>query len=149
MKRKLALFATPILVIGLASWAPALAQTAESPPADTTGSAAMHNAGESMEHAAGDTADAVKHTYHGAKAVVNETTTTAKVKSALHDDKMLADADIHVSTRADVVTLSGSVQTPAEAVHATDIAMRTEGVSKVDNQLKVMNAANQSSRDIQ
>jgi osmotically-inducible protein OsmY len=40
---------------------------------------------------------------------ISDTAITAKVKTALHENKITKDADIHVKTVAGVVTLKGAV----------------------------------------
>jgi BON domain len=63
--------------------------------------------------------------------------TTAKVKAALLGDELTVHSDIHVSTAAGVVTLSGDVISPYVAYRAEQLAKQTEGVKEVVNDLKV------------
>ena len=72
-------------------------------------SESMHRAGESAGNAATSAGHAVEHTYHGAATALKDTAITAKVKTALHENKSTKDSDIHVTTIAGVVTLTGSV----------------------------------------
>src|ERR1700674_3066900 len=93
-------------VFGLAVAAPAFAQeTSSSPPA----SQSMHGAGEAAEQAGSDTLNAAKHLGEGTATAMRDTKINAKVKVALHEDKVTEDSDIHVDTVAGVVTLSGHV----------------------------------------
>jgi osmotically-inducible protein OsmY len=133
MKQKLRLI-VPAVVFGMAISIPAIAQD-DSVPA----SQSMHQAGEQIEHAGSDAAAAAVDTYHGTKRAVKDTAITTKVKVALHNDKEIrhADADIDVDTRAGVVTLVGKVPSISTAQHAEEVAMQTEGVRKVNNELTV------------
>ena len=92
-------------------------------------SESMHNAGESAE-------SAIKDAYHGTKTATIDTTLTAKVKTALHDDKATHGADIHVTTVASVVTLRGAVASADVSSRAQQIAEHTTGVKGVKNDLK-------------
>ena len=93
-------------------------------------SQSMHEAGESAE-------SAVSHAYKGTATAVTDTALTAKVKTALHDDKATSDADIHVTTVAGVVTLRGKVPSGEVSDRAQAIAQNTAGVKDVKNKLKV------------
>lgn len=134
MKAKFFLkFVAPAALLGLAMAMPAFAQ-------ETAGEA-MHSADENMKQAGSDTAAAAEDAYHGTKIEVKDTTVTAKVKRAMHDDQMMHGSDIHVSTSAGVVTLKGQVSSREAAAHAGDVASHIEGVRRVDNQLMVSSAA--------
>jgi BON domain len=106
-----------------------------------TASDSMNAAGQSMKHAGSDTAGAAEDTYHGAVTAVRDTEITAKVKTALHEDRATEHSDIHVSTSASIVTLRGSVATPDVAMRAVQVAEAAKGVKKVNNELKVSDAA--------
>lgn len=69
---------------------------------------------------------------------------TAKVKTALVDDKAIKSTDISVETEKGVVTLSGFVATQAQAEKAVDVAGRVEGVKSVSDKLHVKDQATQS-----
>jgi hyperosmotically inducible protein len=69
---------------------------------------------------------------------------TAKVKSALVDDKSIKSTDISVKTEKGVVTLSGFVATQAQAEQAVGVAGRVEGVKSVSDKLHVKDEATQS-----
>jgi hyperosmotically inducible protein len=126
----------PALVLGMAIAVPAMAQN-DSVPASTS----MHHAGEQIEHAGSNLATGAKDVYHGTKRAVKDTAITAKVKSALHGDKGIGDVDIDVDTTAGIVTLQGKVPTRAVAVRAEQVAMQTEGVTRVKNELSVVPGA--------
>jgi len=72
----------------------------------------------------------------GARAVtaVEDTTLTAKVKTALVAEPGLKSMPIDVTTKDSVVTLSGSVESSADRAKALQVAGNVEGVkSVVDN----------------
>ncbi len=69
---------------------------------------------------------------------------TAKVKSALLEEKSLKSTDISVETNHGVVTLSGFVNSQAEAETAVDIAKNVEGVKSVSDKLHVKDQKSQS-----
>jgi hyperosmotically inducible periplasmic protein len=62
---------------------------------------------------------------------VKDSTITAKVKTALHDDKP------HVTTMNGVVTLRGVVSSDEVADRAKQLARETTWVKAVENKLKV------------
>ena len=121
-------------VFGLVMAAPAFAQDN---PGSPSASQSMHQAGEAAEQAGSDTLNAAKHLGKGTATAMRDTKITAKVKVALHEDKVTEDSDIHVDTVAGVVTLSGHVPSPDAAVRAEQLARQTEGVREVNNKLRV------------
>ncbi|ATF94243.1 molecular chaperone OsmY [Cedecea neteri] len=69
---------------------------------------------------------------------------TAKVKAALVDDKNIKSTDISVKTESKVVTLSGFVESQAQAEQAVATAKKVEGVTSVSDKLHVRDAKEQS-----
>jgi len=69
---------------------------------------------------------------------------TAKVKSALVDDKAIKSTDISVTTNSGVVTLSGFVASQAEAEQAVAAATKVEGVKSVSDKLHTKDKSEQS-----
>jgi hyperosmotically inducible protein len=137
MKRSLEfLTIVPAIAFGLSLSTPAFAQ-------DTTG---HPSASQSMEKAGADTENAAKNAYQGTATAVSDTDLTAKVKLALHNDDSIEHDDIHVTTVAGVVTLSGQVPNVAASSQAEQIARGTKGVRDVTNQLRV-DAAASSDKD--
>jgi len=122
----------PAVLFAVAISMPALAQD-DNAPANQS----MHQAGEQLERAGSATGAAAVDAYHGTKRALADTAITAKVKTALHNDKEVGDRDIHVDTTAGVVTLAGQVPSRATAARAEQVAMQTEGVKSVNNQLTV------------
>lgn len=101
------------------------------------------SASESMHEAGKSTENAVSEFYHGSKTAVEDSAVTAKVKTALHNDKVTKDGDIHVTTVEGVVTLRGTVASSDISEHAQKLAEETTGVKSVKNKLKISeNAAN-------
>jgi hypothetical protein len=135
----------PTLVLGMAFSIPSFAQSnpnGNDPNAPATAGQDMHQAGHEMEQAGSDTAAAASDTYQGTKREVKDVTITAEVKAALEKDKDIQKArDIHVHTKAGVVTLNGDVTTPEAAQQAAQLAAQTKGVRSVNNQLMVVSSS--------
>jgi hyperosmotically inducible protein len=124
----------PMAILGLAVAVPASAQDdASSPPA----SESMHQAGPDMKSAGSDTWQAAKNAGEGTETAVRDTDVTAKVKMALHRDEATKESDIHVTTSAGIVTLTGNVRSAESATRAEQIAQATEGVKGVANELVI------------
>jgi osmotically-inducible protein OsmY len=68
---------------------------------------------------------------------IDDATITGRVKTALLNDPDVAGLKIDVDTFKGVVTLSGAVETQAEANKAMQIARQTPGVSDVKSTLQV------------
>lgn len=119
----------------LAMTLPVMAQTASS---------SYHSAGESVENAGSSTGHAVEHAWKGTKTAVKDTDITAKVKLALHNDKLTKGQDISVDTSAGIVTLHGDVASHAIAERAVRVAENTTGVRGVHDHLHTITASNSS-----
>jgi hypothetical protein len=130
----------PVAILGLAVAVPTFAQDSSSPTAGQS----MHQAGHDMEGAGSDTWNAAKNAGHGTATAVKDTDTTARVKLALHHDAVTKKGDIHVSTSAGVVTLTGNVESHRAAARAEKITEATKGVASVDNRLAVLGATTSS-----
>lgn len=63
---------------------------------------------------------------------------TTSVKTQLADDDLVKARQINVDTQDKVVTLSGEVRSAEEEKRAIEIARKTNGVSNVVNELKVV-----------
>lgn len=72
-----------------------------------------------------------------AKGAVSDTAITAKVKARLSSDRDMHGNDITVSTEHGTVNLGGTAKSEQDAQKATQIAKATEGVSSVNNDIKV------------
>ena len=119
MNRKSILKVVPGLLLGVALTAPAFAQSAT----------------QSMKDAGHSTENAVSNAWHGTKAAVSDTNITAKVKIALHNDKLTNGRDIHVDTHDGIVTLTGYAP-KASADRAVWLARGTTGVMGVTDNLR-------------
>jgi cytidylate kinase len=62
----------------------------------------------------------------------------ARVRVALKQDESTRDIDISIHARQGRVTLEGIVLTEEERSRAAEVAARAQGVSEVDNQLRLM-----------
>jgi hyperosmotically inducible protein len=95
--------------------------------------------------AAAKSVDGVK-TVHNAVALgpktsmgtkLDDTTTTAKVKTALMDDADVKSGQINVETRGGVVQLAGFVTGPKMKKRAVEVAKGVSGVTKVEDAMYV------------
>ena len=68
---------------------------------------------------------------------MDDSTITAKVKAALVDHDSIKSTDISVKTDKKVVTLSGFVESQAQAEEAVKVAKGVEGVTSVSDKLHV------------
>jgi len=118
----------PVVVVAIALAVPAFAQTAGE---------SMHEAGQEMKHAGTETWHAAENAGKGTATAVHDTTITAKVKESLHHDEATKGQDIHVSTKAGVVTLKGNVSSQSTATRAQELTEATKGVKSVNNELAV------------
>lgn len=75
---------------------------------------------------------------------MDDSSITAKVKSALLDEKSIQDADISVKTNDGIVTLSGFVASHEQLTQATKVAKQIEGVKSVSNKLQVQEGKHHS-----
>src|SRR5476651_523210 len=75
---------------------------------------------------------------------MGDSSITAKVKSALVDDKAIKSSDISVKTDNGVVTLSGFVGSQSEAEQAVALATKVEGVKSVSDKLHTKDSKDQS-----
>ncbi len=75
---------------------------------------------------------------------MDDSTLTAKVKAALVDHESIKSTDISVKTDNKVVTLSGFVESQAQAEQAVSIAKGVQGVASVSDKLHVRDEKSQS-----
>jgi hyperosmotically inducible periplasmic protein len=69
--------------------------------------------------------------------VVDDTVITAKVKTALATDPVVAAHQVNVEVREGVVQLAGFVDNSDQKAKASEVTRRVAGVKQVDNQLEV------------
>ena len=75
---------------------------------------------------------------------MDDSTITAKVKAALVDHESIKSTDISVKTDQKVVTLSGFVESQAQAEEAVKVAKGVEGVTSVSDKLHVRDSKDSS-----
>ena len=75
---------------------------------------------------------------------MDDSTITAKVKAALVDHDSIKSTDISVKTDQKVVTLSGFVESQAQAEEAVKVAKGVEGVTTVSDKLHVRDSKDSS-----
>ena len=77
---------------------------------------------------------------------MDDSSITAKVKAALVDADDIKSTDISVETDKNVVTLSGFVESKAQAEKAVSVAKGIEGVKSVSDKLHVRDGKEQSAK---
>ena len=77
---------------------------------------------------------------------LDDSSITAKVKAALVDADDIKSTDISVETEKNVVTLSGFVESQAQAEKAVAVAKKVEGVTSVSDKLHVRDGKEQSAK---
>ncbi|QTF10134.1 molecular chaperone OsmY [Brenneria izadpanahii] len=100
--------------------------------------------GRKVQSIADTTGEKVDSSVNKASGYMSDSATTAKVKSALLEDKAIESGDISVATTSGVVTLSGFVSSQDVAAHAVQVASKTEGVKSVSDKLQVKDDSTQS-----
>lgn len=75
-----------------------------------------------------------------AKAMVEDSWITTKIKADYAADKQVSAMNIKVDTMKGVVTLSGNAKSQAEADKAVSIAKGTKGVMSVKNDIQMASA---------
>ncbi|MBN6042841.1 molecular chaperone OsmY [Citrobacter sp. ku-bf4] len=75
---------------------------------------------------------------------MDDSAITAKVKAALVDHESIKSTDISVKTDQKVVTLSGFVESQAQAEEAVTVAKGVEGVTSVSDKLHVRDSKSDS-----
>jgi hyperosmotically inducible periplasmic protein len=82
--------------------------------------------------------DQLKVASEGATAIVTDSAITTSLKAKFLADSTVRSADISVDTSNGVVTLSGIAPSPAAHKLALDLARHTDGVKRVEDQIKVL-----------
>lgn len=100
--------------------------------------------GQKTHRVADTTGEKVDSSVSKASGYISDSATTAKVKSALLEDKAIKSGDISVATTNGAVTLSGFVGSQEVATHAVQIAGKTEGVKSVSDKLQIKDNDTQS-----
>lgn len=101
----------------------------------------IDRAGDKMaaatDNAANKVATATENAANKTAAVIDDATITTKVKTAVLAEPGLKTLQIDVDTKNGVVTLAGTVDTPALKDRAQQVAQGVSGVSSVNNNLTV------------
>ncbi|MGH8427857.1 MAG: BON domain-containing protein [Gammaproteobacteria bacterium] len=92
---------------------------------------------QQMQQGANQMAQGAQSAGNQMKQVVSDSAITAKIKAKLAANSGLSSLNIHVETNNGVVTLSGTVGTDAQLNLANQIALDTDGVKGVENQIQV------------
>ncbi|MDQ5891366.1 molecular chaperone OsmY [Pectobacterium aquaticum] len=108
------------------------------------GAMAEETLGQKVERIADTTGTKIDNSANKASGYVSDSAITAKVKSALLEDKSITSSDISVETSNGVVTLSGFVGSQERSSRAVKIATQVEGVQSVSDKLQVKDAQSQS-----
>ncbi|GAB5070526.1 molecular chaperone OsmY [Citrobacter sedlakii] len=103
-----------------------------------TGSAYAENATMDKAQAGAESAgQKVDSSMNKVGNFMDDSAITAKVKAALVDHENIKSTDISVKTEQKVVTLSGFVESQAQAEEAVKVAKGVEGVTSVSDKLHV------------
>ncbi|AIA69472.1 osmotically inducible protein Y [Pectobacterium atrosepticum SCRI1043] len=108
------------------------------------GAMAEETLGQKVERIADTTGAKIDNSANKASGYMSDSAVTAKVKSALLEDKSITSSDISVETSKGVVTLSGFVGSQALSSRAVEIATQVEGVQSVSDKLQVKDNQSQS-----
>ncbi|EIY7669650.1 molecular chaperone OsmY [Shigella flexneri] len=109
-----------------------------------TGSAYAENNAQTTNESAGQKVDSSMNKVGN---FMDDSAITAKVKAALVDHDNIKSTDISVKTDQKVVTLSGFVESQAQAEEAVKVAKGVEGVTSVSDKLHVRDAKEGSVKD--
>ena len=104
--------------------------------AEKTKDATVHGA-EKTKGTAGTAGSKTKDVASDTGEAINDAWITTKIKTEFVNEDTLKGSDINVDTDNHVVTLKGTVATPAGKARAEEIAKTTKGVARVVNTLTV------------
>ncbi|MCS2149266.1 molecular chaperone OsmY [Scandinavium manionii] len=102
-----------------------------------SGSALAETTMDKTQSAADSAGQKVDSSMNKVGNFMDDSSITAKVKAALVDHDSIKSTDISVKTDDKVVTLSGFVESQAQAEQAVSVAKGVEGVSSVSDKLHV------------
>lgn len=105
--------------------------------AHVTGITAVENQITVNKDADQTLADKAKKGLSKTGEAITDTWITSKVKYRIVNDDHLDGSDINVETKDHVVTLKGTVKSPAQKDHASALARKADGVKNVVNQLTI------------
>ncbi|MGG7446248.1 molecular chaperone OsmY [Kosakonia oryzendophytica] len=99
---------------------------------------------DQAQNAASSAGEKIDSSMNKVGGFMDDSTITAKVKAALVDHESIKSTDISVKTEKKVVTLSGFVESQAQAEQAVSVAKGVQGVASVSDKLHVRDGKNQS-----
>jgi hyperosmotically inducible protein len=106
-----------------------------------SGSALAETTMDKTQSAADSAGQKVDSSMNKVGNFMDDSSITAKVKAALVDHDSIKSTDISVKTDDKVVTLSGFVESQAQAEQAVSVAKGVEGVSSVSDKLHVRDSS--------
>jgi hyperosmotically inducible protein len=106
-----------------------------------SGSALAETTMDKTQSAADSAGQKVDSSMNKVGNFMDDSSITAKVKAALVDHDSIKSTDISVETDDKVVTLSGFVESQAQAEQAVTVAKGVEGVSSVSDKLHVRDSS--------
>lgn len=109
-----------------------------------SGSALAESTMDKAQSAADSAGKQVDSSMSKVGGFMDDSSITAKVKAALVDHDSIKSTDISVTTDKKVVTLSGFVESQAQAEEAVSVAKGVEGVASVSDKLHVRDSKTQS-----
>lgn len=109
-----------------------------------SGSALAESTMDKTQSAAESAGQKVDSSMSKVGGFMDDSSITAKVKAALVDHDSIKSTDISVKTDKKVVTLSGFVESQAQAEEAVKVAKGVEGVASVSDKLHVRDSKKQS-----
>ncbi|WP_312629917.1 molecular chaperone OsmY [Scandinavium sp.] len=109
-----------------------------------SGSALAESTMDKTQSAAESAGQKVDSSMSKVGGFMDDSSITAKVKAALVDHDSIKSTDISVKTDNKVVTLSGFVESQAQAEEAVKVAKGVEGVASVSDKLHVRDSKTQS-----
>lgn len=110
----------------------------------TGGSALAETMTEKAQSTAESAGKTIDNSMNKVGNYMDDSTITAKVKAALVDHHSIKSTDISVKTDNNVVTLSGFVESQAQAEEAVNVAKSVEGVTSVSDKLHVRDSKEQT-----
>jgi len=111
------------------------------------GSAMAETTATEKAHSTANTAgEKIDNSMNKVGNFMDDSSITAKVKAALVDADDIKSTDISVETEKNVVTLSGFVESQAQAEKAVAVAKKVEGVTSVSDKLHVRDGKEQSAK---
>ena len=98
---------------------------------------ADHIPDEAQTNMPGSAAERTKQALETGEGLAKNAATSTRIKTALLADKSMHATKINVDTVDGVVMLKGEVPTEAEKKRAEEVALKTPGVTSVNNELIV------------